>query len=439
MENAITIGTALTVAAVLIFWKKLRNSRTWLATVTPLASIMGSGFLVCAPLLAKTVGIYAAPAMGALLLLAYAVGAATRFNIRYAEPMLSRDAQQKVKPGPQTDHRLFHGHRQGARLSQLAKGCDLLRRLETFSQVILSVAYLISVTYYLKLLAVFVLRGVIGSEPDPNLASALSTGVLIIIASIGSYRGLKLLEKVERFAVGLNLGMIAALLTGLAIYNFQQVSSGAWKLPILTTEASPFTVLRILLGLLIVVQGFETSLYLGSEHPAEERIKTMRWAQWISSAVYLIFLSLSTVLFSKLGSGNGGVTEVVGLAGIVATALPIMIVISAVGSQFSAAVADDSGCGGLVSQLLHQRLSMRWIYLVIGSGAITLTWLTDVTQIISIASRAFAAFYTIQCGIAAIVALQAEGVSHRRLRCLFFGVISIVCLLVAVLGISADG
>jgi len=40
----------------LLFLPALRNSDDWRATVTPLASIIGSGFLVVAPLLGYAVG-----------------------------------------------------------------------------------------------------------------------------------------------------------------------------------------------------------------------------------------------------------------------------------------------------------------------------------------------------------------------------------------------
>ncbi|MDC0302793.1 hypothetical protein OAL23_01355, partial [bacterium] len=68
-----------------IFSAKLRHSSRWSATVTPLASIMGSGFLVSAPLLGGIVGSKAVFFMAALLLLAFLVGAALRYNIRYFE------------------------------------------------------------------------------------------------------------------------------------------------------------------------------------------------------------------------------------------------------------------------------------------------------------------------------------------------------------------
>ncbi len=56
MLSTIIIVVALAMGAYLAFSKRLGASSSWKATVTPLASIMGSGFLVSAPLLAGIVG-----------------------------------------------------------------------------------------------------------------------------------------------------------------------------------------------------------------------------------------------------------------------------------------------------------------------------------------------------------------------------------------------
>jgi hypothetical protein len=82
MLNGIIIVVALALGAYLAISKRLAGSSGWKATVTPLASIMGSGFLVSAPLLAGVVGNLAVVCMGVLLVLAYMVGGAIRFNIR---------------------------------------------------------------------------------------------------------------------------------------------------------------------------------------------------------------------------------------------------------------------------------------------------------------------------------------------------------------------
>ena len=95
MLNLIIIVVALALGGYLAFSRRLAASSNWKATVTPLASIMGSGFLVSAPLLAGIVGNLAVVCMALLLVLAYMVGGAIRFNIRHfagdQSPWLDRD------------------------------------------------------------------------------------------------------------------------------------------------------------------------------------------------------------------------------------------------------------------------------------------------------------------------------------------------------------
>jgi hypothetical protein len=78
---------------------------------------------------------------------------------------------------------------------------------------------------------------------------------------IGMWRGLKELEAVEKYAVAFNLGMIGALLVSLAIYNVHMVLGGTWALPSISSVID-FHDLRVLLGLLIVVQGLVTFAFL---------------------------------------------------------------------------------------------------------------------------------------------------------------------------------
>ena len=69
MLNLLIIVVALLLAGYLAFSRRLAASSDWKATVTPLASIMGSGFLVSAPLLAGIVGSLAVFCMALLLVL----------------------------------------------------------------------------------------------------------------------------------------------------------------------------------------------------------------------------------------------------------------------------------------------------------------------------------------------------------------------------------
>jgi len=65
---------------------KFRKSEHWQATLTPLSSIIGSGFLIMAPILASIVGNFSPLAVFGVVLLAYSIGHVIRFNILHVEP-----------------------------------------------------------------------------------------------------------------------------------------------------------------------------------------------------------------------------------------------------------------------------------------------------------------------------------------------------------------
>jgi hypothetical protein len=402
MLNVLIIVVALGVAAYLTFSKRLATSASWKATVTPLASIMGSGFLVSAPLLGGAVGNLALFFMAGLLVVAYAIGGAIRFNIRHFEPI------EDAGHGPAQD-------------------------VAFLSRMVLAGAYFISVTYYLQLLAAFALNG-IGLDGDA-LAPAITTGLLLVIGGVGIWRGLDELEAVEEYAVSLNLGMIAALVVALIVYNVDLVLGGKWRLPPISSSID-LRDLRVVLGLLIVVQGFETSRYLGDEHPAELRIATMRAAQLVSAAIYILFVGFVTVLFhDRLGSD---VTAIIEMTKPMAVVLPLLLSIAAIGSQFSAAVADNAAAGGLLEDLTHQKLPVRYAYLLILLVTVLLTWETDVNTIIAYASRAFALYYAAQCGVACLVARERSDLPGRSLRVAGFGALALIAFAVALLGLPSE-
>ena len=86
-------------AALFLLRSKLVKGDLWRATLTPLSSIIGSGFLIMAPLLASIVGPLAPVAILGIVLLAYAIGHVICFNILHVEPRLA-------------DGRLYWGTRQ---------------------------------------------------------------------------------------------------------------------------------------------------------------------------------------------------------------------------------------------------------------------------------------------------------------------------------------
>jgi len=73
MNTAILVVVVL--CGALLLYPRLANARLWRATITPLASIIGSGFLVIGPILQVSFG-YAAPiAMLILAVFAYLLAA----------------------------------------------------------------------------------------------------------------------------------------------------------------------------------------------------------------------------------------------------------------------------------------------------------------------------------------------------------------------------
>jgi len=162
----------------------------------------------------------------------------------------------------------------------------------------------------------------------------------------------------------------------------------------------------------------------------------MRSAQLLSAAIYLVFIGLVTVLFHD-GLGTD-VTAIVTMAKPVAMVLPLLIAIAAIGSQFSAAVADNEGAGGLIADITGHRIPMRYIYLLILLVTVALTWETNVNGIIAYASRAFALFYMLQCVVAFVVAWQLKDLPRRPLRLVSFGLLAIICLLVFALGLPSE-
>jgi len=117
--------------------------------------------------------------------------------------------------------------------------------------------------------------------------------------------------------------------------------------------------------------------------------------------------------------------------------LPILLSVAAIGSQFSASVADSEGAGGLIEDITHHKLKVQYAYLLIMLVTLALTWGTNVNQIIAYASRAFALYYTLQCVVAFTVAFQSKKLPKRRLRLFTFAFLALVCLLVFALGVPS--
>lgn len=337
------------------------------ATTTPLASIFGSGFLIIVPILAGAVGRYSVVAMVGVSALAVVVGSVIRFNIRNAEPVLAD------KPPEST-------------LS-----------LERSSDFALTFAYVISVALYLHILSAFVLGGLGGDTPlNQNL---LTTSVIAFIMVIGITKGLKPLSVLERWALLITLVVIALLFAGFGYFDWNAWKSSAGLQMPTPADHTPWEVLTILAGTLIVVQGFETPRYLGDEFDTDTRIKASRWSQIISTSVYVAFVALALPI-AHLLHGKYDDNSLIELAKFASPLLVTPLIIAAALSQFSAAVADTMSASGNMEEVSHHQLKEKFGYLIVGGGAIALTWSAGTLEIAALASRAFAFYYMLQCFVA---------------------------------------
>ncbi len=338
------------------------------ATATPLASIFGSGFLVIIPVLAQASGPWMVMAMTLVAAFAYAVGAVIRFNIQYAEPVLAQQASKSTATA------------------------------ERVADLAVVAAYVISITLYIEIMAAFLLHGL--AIDSPRNEAITTTVVVALIVGIAISKGLEALTKLESLALLFTFALITAIIIGFAIYDLQ----ADHYVPVASPKLTLWQSVTVIAGTLIVVQGFETPRYLGEQYDAATRIASSRWSQIISSVIYLLFVALSLPLLHEL-QGDFGDSSLIQLVGF--TVIPFLglgVVIAAVLSQFSAAVADTITAEGNVTELSANRIKAPMIYLGIGLLSVTLAWFADTFQLIALASKAFAFYYLMQCVVAWTVA-----------------------------------
>ncbi len=390
--SLVLLGVSMVLLIVLLRPAFLRG-RIWRATVTPLASIIGSGFLVIAPLLHGLAGRWSLFAIAVLVLVAFSVGGVIRANIRY---------------------------------EAVVQNYPLAYRVDRASSFLLGIAYVISVAFYVALLAAFSLNAF--GLKSPETIRWFASAILVALAAVGWMRGLDGYEGLEATSVSIKLAIIGGLLLSLALFGatesvpyFQHES---------IVEGTLLKRAQVLGGLLMVAQGFETSRYLGDTYDTETRVRTMRNAQWISGAIYFAFIGLTCPLFFLYPLESFDETGVSLVLGNVIVLAPLLLLIAAAASQFSAAIADIVGASGLVRETLGKALSVRTAYLWVIGVSLILIWTLDVFEIITWASRGFAAYYALQTVLLLIVLRRDRNAAKRLPRiagaCLLFAVLAFV-------------
>jgi len=361
------------------------------AMVTPLSSIFGSGFLVIVPILAAVAGKYSVIAMAVVCVVAFAVGGVIRHNIEHAEPVLAEGEHEVV-------------------LS-----------LERFSDLTLVLAYVISVCLYLQIMSSFV-GGGLGQESE-FAQDLMTTTVIIIITAIGMSRGLEPLSFMEAWCLYITFAIIAVLFVGFGIYGLEAWQSPTGPVLLDLPVDSIWTLLTVVAGTLIVVQGFETTRYLGEHYDVETRIWASRASQYVSSIIYIVFVALVTPIVHAL-DGNYSDNGLIDLTRYAVAFMVAPLIIAAALSQFSAAVADVITTVGNVEEATGKRVNARIAYLLAGIGAAMLTWTANTLELVALASRAFAIYYLLQC-------LVAMYVTTSRLKQLGFLLVALILAFVA--------
>lgn len=397
--NIITI-IVTAVGFFVLFRRKVLLSDSWRATVTPLASIIGSGFLISAPLIVEISGMFAPFVMLVIVCIAYGIGNSIRYNIAYIEPLL-----------------------------KLKKATRWLSLLDKISRPSLGLAYLISVAFYLKLFSAFAFHGLgLYSTLSENI---LTTVILLFIGITGKLKGLSMLETITTIAVNAKLAIIFALIIMFSLFNSELIINQTWQTHLIT-DVQLWSIIKKALGLLIIVQGFETSRYIGETHKYDIRIKTMKRAQLISGIIYVIFVLLTLSIFHNLTSINE--TAVIGLSRVVSPLLPALLIIAALMSQFSAAISDTIGGGGLFAETFPNKITTNTSYLLIALFSLSLIWLTNIYQIISIASKGFAVYYILQ--IISSIVYMVQNNNKNIFKYILYSILIIILTAVLLIGSS---
>ena len=366
--NSLLLVSCLALGFVLMR-SRLLKSELWQATLTPLSSIIGSGFLIMAPLLASIVGIRSPVAILGIVAVAYAIGHVIRFNILHVEP--------RIASGQLSRHS---------------------QEIEYLSCIALVLAYVVAVAFYLSLLSDFLLHYL--GISNPNLERLLTTAIILFITGVGYAKGLGGLERLESFSVTIQLAVIASLIIGLAVFSIDFLLDMDIHFDYPKRDVS--TQFRMLAGVLLIVQGFETSRFLGDKYSREVRIASMRNAQIISGILYVVSVMLLLPVVQRIDLMDVELSDIINAMQPVAVILPLMLMVAALMSQFSAAVADLGGGGGLLRENSHHRLSTGMGYVSVAICAILLVWAVDLFEIITLASRAFATYYFLQTLLALI-------------------------------------
>ncbi|MEX1279365.1 MAG: hypothetical protein AB1Z57_10725 [Acidimicrobiia bacterium] len=391
LDHYVAFGAGVVTVAVVAFVlyrPRVQHSQAYQATVVPLANIMDVGFILFAPAIVLLAGFRAPLFMLGICLVAMAAGFAIAYNIRNYEPIAGQ--------GGPADH------------------------LEEASEWALLGASVVNIAYYTIVLIALALLP-FGAN-DPGLRSWIGAGLLVVVIVVGASGGMDWLNRQGDRTTAFNLAAVVGIVVAFLVFNLQDLLDGRWEVG----EPVEMGVddLRKMIGLFAIVQGFEASRYIGVRFGAELRISTMRVAQVVSTGVFVVFvLSLLVLFLPPTGAADG--TAILEAADEVGGApLPWLLLLAAIGSQTSAIIGATSSRSDM---LVNRRVPRKLTFPIILVPAALMVVFVDLNVAVNLASRVFAAFFTIQASLAAFLAYR-----RRRWRSVA-GFAGVLAAMVAIL------
>ncbi|MEO7196979.1 MAG: hypothetical protein ABIZ50_00750, partial [Solirubrobacterales bacterium] len=251
--------------------RRMLSRRVLVASSTSLASIFGSGFLIIVPVLERTLGALSIVGVVGVCAFIWFVGTAIRHNVATVE--------QRQDDGELDDGTMW---------------------LEQASDLVIVVAYVISVALYLRIMSQYVIEFAFSGSVAAE--RGLASVAVLVIVTIGIARGFKGLDLIERVALLAVLGLTTVLGAALFISDASDLLGGGLELPPVPGKGL-IDVLLVLGGVVITVQGFETVRYLADEYDRETRIWASRLSQLVAASIYIGFVAVATPV---MGIGTAG-------------------------------------------------------------------------------------------------------------------------------------
>jgi hypothetical protein len=94
-------------------------------------------------------------------------------------------------------------------------------------------------------------------------------------------------------------------------------------------------------------------------------------------------------------------------------------------------VADTLAATGNLQEMTHGSLKAKFGTVLVGGGAIALSWSANTLEILALASRAFAFYYLLQC----LVAISVSKSTGQRV---FMAVIAVVLGFITIFAVPAS-